>query len=142
MAEYCSSQDVQNRLTEAGVIYAADRDGDGAVSPGELAAHVTSAIQYAGNLVDAALAAYLLPGNARGQGNAWLRDRCIDLACARVCSNGGDEVPKRIAAAARSAQKWLDEVRDGDTRVPGLSIPPPYNSDRRTRGLPRAVNPR
>lgn len=142
MAEYCTAQDVQNRLTESGLIYAADRDGDGAVSPGEMTAHVTSAIQYAGNLIDAAIASYLLPANARGQGNSWLRDRCVDIACARVTSNGGDEVPERIGTDAEKSMDMLDEVRSGDLHVPGLTIPPPYNSDRRTRGLPRAVNPR
>lgn len=124
MAEYCSASDVQNRLTSAGYINVADRDNDGTVEADEIAAYVTSAIEWAGSEIDYALInhqpAYSLTV-ARASGNVFLRSRAIDLAAWQVCTNGGRDVPDSFQAAYDRAIEMLDGIRERGEEVPGLS---------------------
>ena len=139
MPEYLSTTDVQNRLTAAGVQFVADRDGDGVVSPAEVEAYLVSAIEYAGNLVDAALTQFVEPALARAAGNGWLRDRALDIAACRAAGQGGDSVPARMQADFDFALQELERIRNG-ARVPGLVYPTPPRGNGRTTRVPRAIN--
>jgi hypothetical protein len=139
MPEYLEPSDVINRLTEAGVQFVADRNHDGTVSADETASYITTAIVYAGNLIDGALTELLSPALARGAGNAWLKDRGIDIAAFRAAGQGGDGVPPRLVADFEFTMRELDRIRGGD-RIPGLVYPTPPQGHGLSTRVPRAVN--
>jgi hypothetical protein len=141
MPEYCATSDVQNRLTAAGYNWVAARSGDGTPSPDEVAAYITTGIQYAGNLIDEALAEKAVVGYFRNADNAWLRDRCVDVAVWWCMSVGGREVPADVVEAKNDALQRLKDVHDNDLRVPGLVYPPPPWSDHRSARVPRIADP-
>ena len=124
MTEYCTSTQVQNRLTSAGYGNLADRDDDGTVSAAELAAYVTQAIQQAGDDIDYALVnhqpAYDTAA-ARGASNSFLRSRAIDIACWYVATNGGRDAPEAIQAGYDKSKDMLDDIQKHGNIVPGLT---------------------
>lgn len=123
MAEYITATDVQNRLTVHGYEYAADRDQSGSgVTADEVAAYITPAIQWAGQLVDGAIVAFTQASHARAAGNQWLKDRCLDLATCRALENGGRNVPKAMRRAAHLAMVLLygGEVEDSGVQIAGV----------------------
>lgn len=137
---YCGRQDVIDRLSASGVIYVTDDDGDnGDPSPDELA-FIDQAIAACDAEIDAALLPYI-PIPIDGS-NEWLRHRDVDLAVERVIERKGQSVPSSLTEAAHRSRQWLEMVRKGEMRVPGLTYP----SDSTTGmdapiGLPRVVNP-
>jgi hypothetical protein len=141
MPEYLNAADVTNRLTDTGVEFVADRNQDGAVSTDEVAAYITTAIAYAGNLIDAALTEFLAPALARGSGNGWLKDRGVDIAAFRAAGQGGDSVPPRLTEDFEFTMRELDRIRGG-ARVPGLVYPTPPQGHGLSTRIPRAINPR
>lgn len=144
MAEYCTQADIQNRLTEAGLRFVADRDRSGTISTAEATAYITSAIEYAGGIIDHALCERLAPASARAQATAgtctWLRDRAIDIAAFRAAGHGGRDVPETLRQAYDLAEKLLYDARVNRRAIPGLVEDRPANG-RSTIG-PRVVNPR
>lgn len=140
MSEYITSTDVQNRLTVNGYRFAADRDEDGTVSAAEEAAYVTTAIQYAGELIDGALSKFMDPDVARAAGNRWLKDRCIDIAAVMALENGGREVPDVMQRRHDFSLEQLEQVRDGFIKVPRLTYSRPYDSEARTTAKPQVRN--
>lgn len=125
MAEYCTFADVQNRLTEAGLNYCADRNRSGAVEPSEQAKHVTTSIAYAGGKIDIAVInsnQQLDPIAVRAQANIILRDIAIDIAVERVCGLGGHAVPPSVAEAAARSKDELVAFMNGKT-IPYLTYP-------------------
>lgn len=139
MAEYCTVEQLIDRLTEAGAEFVADLDHDGELSDAEKSTYLLTAIQYAGNLIDAAVTRCIPLSTARNSGNAWLRDRCLDLAAARAAGHGGRTVPEQLDADRLHAEQQLDAVENG-RRVPGLVYPEPGLTSRSSR-VPRAANP-
>lgn len=138
MTEYCESTDVQNRLTAIGYKFVADRDQDGTVSSAELASYITSAIDWAGSVLDDALADQIEPADARSQGSTILKHLCVDLACYRATGHGGRKPPESIEDAYDDAMERVDRISEG-RKVADLTYP-------RTRGghesrMPRALNP-
>lgn len=135
MAEYISETDVRNRLTQAGYEYVADRDNDDDVSAAEIASFITTAIQWAGQLIDGAIMGFVQPSYARGAGNQWLKDRCLDLAVCRSIENGGRAVPKAMRRASQLAMVLLygGEVEDSGVQISGVI---------ETRNVPNLVEPR
>jgi len=138
---YCSRQDIIDRLSAGGVIYVTDDEGDdGDPSPDELA-FIDQAIAACDAEVDAALLPFVsLP---IGTTNEWLRHRAVDLAVERVIERKGQSVPTSLMEAAKRTRQWLDLVRKGEMRVPGLA----YSSDSDTvaevsAGWPRIINPK
>ena len=127
MSEYLTLADLTNRLTEAGIRYVADRNRDGVVNPAESASYLDSALQYAGNIIDGYLSGRLNPARARVAGNAWLRDRAVDLAAWRAAGHGGRPVPQSLTEARDLALAQLQRVREGD-RIPGLEESSPANA--------------
>lgn len=137
MAEYLTATDLTNRLTDAGIKWVADRNRNGTVSSEETAAYVTTSIAYAGNVVDGYLVHQVDVSVARGQGNAWLRDRAVDIAAWRAAGHGGREVPESLVEAKDLALSELQRVKDGD-RIPGFDYPTPISGPQIR--APRVVN--
>lgn len=144
MAEYITPTDIRNRLTDAGYSFAADRDVSGSgVTAEEEEKYVTPAIKWAGGLVDQACS-FQTPGQLRGAGNQWLKDRCLDLAACRSLENGGRAVPKAMRKASQLAMVLLfgGEVEDSGVQITGVNETqniPGYaesrpNTGRSTRG--------
>lgn len=118
---YTTRDAVRKRLTDAGWIWTADRNGSGTVSEQEIADAVDTAMEYADNLIDGAVSGILTPAEARALGNAWLRDRATDIAAFRATTHGGRRTPKVIRDDYERALAWLEEVAAGTRTVPGLS---------------------
>lgn len=146
--DYCSTQDVIDRLSENGVRYHADDDADGVVSTAESEAAIAPAIRMANAEIDEALCRWLntvpIVQNESSL-NAWLRERAIALAAEYVAARGGSNVPTSLTLAADRARASLVEVRLGPwdgIRVPGLTYPgDEYIEERRCVGVPRVANP-
>ena len=122
--EYCTETDVRNRLTANGYLNLGDRDGDGSVDAGEIAAYITSAIEWAGSEIDYALINHQPPyvlATARSSGNVFLRSRAVDLAAWQVASHGGRDVPDPFQSAYERAADMLDGIREKGAEVPGLN---------------------
>jgi phage gp36-like protein len=138
---YCSREDVRIRLTEIGVINTVDADDDATIEESELSDRIDTSINYGGQLVDAAVVELLSTTYARSQGNAFLRDRCVDIAVYRVVTRGGRDAPESVERDYDDALTYLQQIKNRQLTVPGLLFDPPANSSgyRRT-GVPKAVN--
>lgn len=134
---YCTRQDLVDRLSGSGLLVTADDDQDGAASGAEGAA-LDRAIESASAEINASLAPRgLIPW---ATGNAWLRDRAVDLAAERLAERRGGVAPASFTAAAGRSREWLDQVRRGELRVPDL-VAPAQNADLSAPGSPRVGNP-
>lgn len=126
MAEYITAAELRNRLTLAGEEFVADLDQSGSgVNDAEIAATITPAIQYAGTLMDEAIASFAPPATARAANNAWMKDRVLDIAVARAVENGGGKVPASLRRAAEESKEKLESVRRGELIIPGFAYPLP-----------------
>lgn len=141
MAEYCSETDVKNRLTERGFKFAVDRDRDGSASAAEKDAYLTTAVRYASNLIDGSVSGFMEPSDARQSGNAWLKDRAVDIAAYRVATHGGSRPPGTLKQDYDDARELLKSVKNGSLRVPELKWPVPRGTCGRTAMMPVAINP-
>lgn len=144
MTTYCENQDVINRLSSVGALYCVDDDNDGTLNATETAL-ITDAVESVSAVIDG----YLTPvietvpiSQTSGSLNRWLRDRCVDLACERLCSRKGKAVVKSIKEMADWARGELDKVQAKEMRVPGLVYPGDgFVSERRQIGRPVVANP-
>lgn len=124
MPEYCTAEDVRNRLTANGYLNVGDLDGDGTVESDEIAASITSAIEWAGAEIDYALINHQPPYSlavARASNNIFLRSRAIDCAAWQVTTNGGRDVPNSFQSAYERAVEMLEGIRERGNEVPGLN---------------------
>jgi hypothetical protein len=124
MPEYCTPEDVRHRLTANGYLNVGDLDGDGLVDGDEVAASITSAIEWAGAEIDYALINHRPPYSlevARASGNIFLRSRAIDCAAWQVTTNGGRDVPTSFQSAYERAVEMLEAIRERGNEVPGLN---------------------
>lgn len=138
---YCSRDDLTNRLSGTGLLFVADDDADDAVSEAEQAATLDQAISAAAAELDAALTPHVLLPLV--ESNEWLRHRAIDLAAEHLAERKGAAVPESLKTAAMRSREWLEKVRSGDLRVPGLTYPTDAHArEVRQLGLPRVSNPR
>mgnify|MGYP000128445845 CR=1 FL=1 len=145
MTTYCLNADVVNRLSNAGALYCVDDDRDGTLDASE-----SLLIDDAIEAVSAEIDGYLTPifetvpiVQSAGSLNRWLRDRCVDLACERLCGRKGKQVVASIAEPAARSREWLENVADKTMRVPGLTYPGDgFISERRLIGRPVVGNPR
>lgn len=123
MPEYCTAIDVQHRLTANGYLLLGDQDGDGVVNASEVAAYITSAIEWAGSEIDYALINHDPPyslATARASGNVFLRSRAVDLAAWQIATNGGRDVPDSFQRAFDRAGEMLEGILTKGNEVPGL----------------------
>ena len=117
---YANVAAVEARLTEYSVTWAADRDQyDGERAAKELG-WIQAAIEWANNLIDAAIQSHVQTVATRPQ-NAWLSDRCVDVAAYRVMTSGGSDAPQVLQEDYERAIAWLAQVEDGSVTVPGLN---------------------
>lgn len=138
---YCTADDVEDRLSAVGVSYLVDDNASESVDASE-EGFIQSAIDAVATEIDGALGQFFTSPRTSGSGNEWLLHRCVDLAAERLCGRKGHKVPQSITDAATRSRDWLEEVRKGDRRVPGMTYP--GDSDdliRRTMGFPMVANP-
>ena len=140
MSNYITDpEDLKKFLTERGWNFLGDQDDDGEVDSDEQALLVTSAIEYASNLVDSYICEQINPTTARASGNSWLYDRCMDIAVWRLSCTGGREAPQSAVDALNLTKQLLEAVRDGAI-IPGYVYPSPVNARWRIRS-PIISNP-
>lgn len=143
MAEYITATDLQNRLTQVGYEFVADRDVSGTgVGVAEEAAYVDPAIQYAGALVDQFISGRTEPTRARAAGNQWLKDRCLDIAAKRVMETGGRNVPESVVEAAQFSLELLTQHQSGIVQIPNYQYEYPAEGPGLSPHGPRVFNPR
>lgn len=118
---YCTNADVTNRLSSIGILYLVDDDNDGVLDVSE-DAYVTEAISYATTEIAESLAPWFDDPFAVTT-NAWITDRCVDLACERICGRKGQDPPAIILQAAQAAREKLEKARSGRHAPDGLRIP-------------------
>jgi hypothetical protein len=128
VAEYLTADDLTSRLSAVGMLYIADRNKDGIVTPDEVTQYITPAIVYAGNVIDGYICDQIVPGTARGAGNSWLKDRGIDIAAYQACLCGGAEPPEIIVTVRDFTLKLLAGVQDKSRRIPNFPYPGPVNA--------------
>ena len=118
---YCTVADVESRLTAFGVDWIADVvEVDGARQTSETTL-VERAIDYCNTIVDTYIQEFVLNIASRPAGNVWLRDRCIDLACVRVFTLGGRDVPAVLQSEADKAMLWLQRAQNRDIQIPAFN---------------------
>ena len=140
VTEYCERSHVLARLTTYGYAYAADReDMNGTVGETEEARYVDSAIAWAGTLLDELVSLFTEPAQARGQSNAWLRDRAIDLATWRAVTAGGRDAPASLQLSYQTALDAIERVRSGG-KIPGLTLQQPLGPRQTAWQWPRPAN--
>lgn len=143
MTEYCLESDVEARLKKSGYAFFADDNQDGFNSAEEIAGAITTAIQWAGTVIDEALQAVgCQPSVSRGAGNVWLKFKAIDLAAYRVSTNGGGDAIETLKVASDEAKEGLARVRDGKSRVPGLVFNYPFRTAKLSSRFPTVINVR
>jgi phage gp36-like protein len=137
---YCERRHLIERLSETGLLAVADDGGDDAAQSQELSASLDRAIAAASAEIDAAIAPWTtLPFAGASE---WLRQRAIDLAAEHLAERKGAHVPASFQSAAARSRTWLEQVRLGEFRAPGLIYPADaFPIEQRRTGLPRVVNP-
>lgn len=126
--EYLDRTDLENRLSEVGMLQMVDKDRNGVIDLEEETRYILPPIQYAGNVVDSYVARQLVPSLVRGSRNSWLKDRATDIAVRQVILNNNGKVPSGLQASYAQTIKWLQELRDGSMVIPGFTYPGPVNS--------------
>jgi hypothetical protein len=120
MTEYCTAAQVANRLKSAGYLNLADDDDDGTLSADELAANITTGIEWAGGKIDYYVVnrspAYD-PAVLRTGPNAWCSQRAVDLAAWHAATNGGRDAPESLQTSKEEAIEELHGV-NADFRGP------------------------
>lgn len=142
MAEYCADTDVQNRLTEVGYKFVADRDRNGSVSDAEKASYITTAIEWAGVQIDRYVMRFVHVDVARGSANPFLKYLAVDLAAFRACGHGGRAVPESLQNSHDEAMEKLREIQDDNGKIPSFLPGYPVRGPQKSTQGPRAVNPR
>lgn len=130
---YANVAAVEARLTSYSVTWAADRDHPDGERGERESAWIESGIEWANNAIDAAIVKIVQSVVSRPQ-NAWLADRCVDLAAFRVMTIGGAEPPQVIQDDYERCLEWLEQVAAGALVVPGLDTGGVLGSGRRISG--------
>ncbi|CAB4177894.1 hypothetical protein UFOVP1004_36 [uncultured Caudovirales phage] len=118
---YCTVSDVESRLTAYGVDWLVDVvTPDGSRQSAETSL-VSQAIDYCNTIIDTYIQDFVRDIANRPAGNVWLRDRCVDLACVRVFTMGGRDVPAVLQTEADRALDWLHRAKLRDVQIPALN---------------------
>lgn len=136
---YCTVEDVALRLTRFGVIWAADVDSFDNDLDEKEKRYIHDAIEYANNLVDAAVFKVRSDITKRPC-NPWCRDRAIDIACFRLVTLSGRDAPVVLQDDYVRAREDLKLVKTGDP-IPGLTQSLDTVSGTRSYNVPGAINP-
>jgi hypothetical protein len=142
---YCTTQDVINRLSQAGVLYAADPTGQGTINDAIVQTILTNGLVEAGRQIDRALQPTWigsLPLTQDDQSlNPHLRGWAVKLASLYVATNAGHGVPQALKDDYSEARADLDRVQTKKLRIPGLVYPGDgWMALRRGQGRPRVAN--
>lgn len=129
---YCTVADVEGRLSVYGVTAFSDVSvADGSRDTDETTL-IEVAIEYANGIIDEHIVDLLHSPAHRGtttftrpSGNAWLRDRAIDISCYRLATLGGRSVSGILEADYRDALDRLAKARNQQVRIPHLAYSAP-----------------
>lgn len=115
MSAYCSLSDVQNVLSEDGVMRRTDDDPEDVLDSGE----VTAVIQTASSRIDM----FLLQryDTSALNSNDWVKWCCAYLSSCLLSKRRGNPCPESIAAECQQYIDWLKEIRDGVMNLPGAA---------------------
>lgn len=119
---YTDRSAIEERLTERGFRWAADRDRDGMVSEADKVRTIDAGITHSTTEIEGAGGQRYDLSRIRGAaGNAWLRQIATDVAVYRAVTHGGRQAPRQIRLDYERALKLLDDLRDGLIQIPGLN---------------------
>jgi len=140
---YCTEQNIIDRLSLAGLMYLLDDDADESYESAD-SDIVAEAINDASDEIDVYVARWFENPRTTLSGNSWLKGRCVDIACERLCERKGQNVPASLLSAVGRTREWLAAVATGDLRIPQAVYPTDGTNieDLREFGLPRVSNPR
>ena len=141
MSTYCEVQDVRDRVSDQGVLYVGDDDGDGSLESADDAL-IQAAIDAASSDIDMYLAGVFADPRTL-VGNEWLSVCCVDLATARCVQRKRREL-KVFADVAEKKRELLADVAARKLRIPGVIYPGDGTSIEKKRrfGLPMIAQPR
>jgi hypothetical protein len=143
---YCTIQNVIDRLTQAGVLFAVDPTGQGTINDPIVQSRLTEGLNEAKRQIDRALQPTWLKGFPIQQDdqnlNPHLQGWAVKIAAFYVATNGGHGVSGIIKDDYVEARQDLDKVQSRKTRIPGLV----YGDEgwinlRVGMGKPMAANP-
>jgi phage gp36-like protein len=124
---YATVADVEARLTAYGVTFAADVDTYNGTRGSTETTLIEVAIEYSNCLIDEYIIDLVHPTSHRATatftrptGIAWLRDRCVDIACYRLATLGGRSASDVLAGDYASAIDRLAKAREQIIRIPHL----------------------
>jgi len=140
---YCAENDIIDRLSLTGLMYLLNDDDDSSYESPD-SALVEGAISDASDEIDVYVARWFDNPRLNLFNNSWLKGRCVDIACERLCERKGQNVPTSLLNAVGRTREWLQAVAVGELRIPQAVYPTDATNieDRREFGLPRVSNPR
>lgn len=141
MPRYCTTQDVRDRVSDAGVLFVGDDDFDGTVESADTDL-IDQAIDQACCEIDMYLSSIFDDPQTTLDGNVWLKFACVDLAANYFCGRKGQKVPGFKEQADDRIVK-LAAIAKGELRIPGAVYPVDSTSidQRQAFGLPRVAQP-
>ena len=115
MSTYCTNTDVQDVLSEVGVINRTDDFPEDELDGAE----VTAAIQAASSRIDAFLRRRYDTSDLSA--STWVKWCCAYLSACLLSKRRGNPCPESIGAECAQYVEWLKEIRDGVMDVPEVS---------------------
>jgi phage gp36-like protein len=141
-SQYATLSELVSRLSAPGLKYLLDDNDNGTLDLiGDEPIYLSDALRLTAVEIDAALCPFFdMPFD--GRTNDWLVRMHVDLATAWLASRKGANVAEDLKANAAQVRAWLEKIRNGEMRVPGLVYP----SDKwlfktRNSGTVRVQNP-
>lgn len=114
--QYCTLADLQNRLSLEGVTHLLDDDGDGALTPTELAL-ATECIKDASGTVSYYTWQKYAPNALAG--NDWVKRRTVDLGVYVLCGRRANPIPDSVQQKAEKAEEVLQKILEtGKALIP------------------------
>lgn len=115
MSAYCSQDDVEEVLSEAGVLLRTDDDPEGV----EDASKVTAVIEAASSRIDMFLLRRYSASSL--QSSIWVKWCCAYLSACLLSKRRGNPCPESIGFECQQYVDWLKEIRDGLMDLPGVA---------------------
>ncbi len=132
---FCEVQDIIDRLSATGILYAVDDDNDGTREASE-EAYLQDAIDFAESTEINPTLLTITETPSIYEGNDTLKWWTVDIASERVAQRKGQTAPESLTQAAQRARDFLTLFREGKYMIPGIK-PPAVQRDIEFRNLGR-----
>lgn len=142
MSTYCTNAQVMDRLSNTGLLFLVDDDDDDTYDSSE-SDHVDDVIEESCAEIDSFLSQkFDLPLSTSNASADWLRMASLNLVVERLFERKGGNIPSGIQIAAQRTRAYLERVREGTLRIPGMTYPEDEESiqERREFGFPLVSN--